>query len=345
MVDARKWQGFLQSAEQASVVCLACGDDYLLETYSSRLIGHLQQQWQDSEVTVIAGEDFTLEQAVMAAGTISFFSSRRIIRIHRLPLSELSDKDLTEFCELLNDTENAVFIITLCVKNERDKKSKRLKQLENAVQMNGCWMTIDAPRAGDIKAIAVRMAEETGAKINDDAAAMLAERTGTDLYLLSGEVAKLAAGAGYGTITAQTVETLAIRTVEADVFKIIDAVTAGDVPHVFGILDRLLYLRSEPIAIVAALMTGFVDMARVQAGARHRVPYSGVWKDLNYTGNEYRMKYVAQRAARFSAGQIREVLEILAELDYSLKSSPLNDAVLLQTALCEICNLVRTAGT
>ena len=345
MIDPGKWRGFLQSAEQASVICLASGDDYLLETYSSRLIGHLQQQWQDSEMTVIAGEDFTLEQAVLAAGTISFFSSRRIIRIHRLPLSVLSDRDLAEFCELLNDTENAVFIITLCVKNERDKKSKRLKQLENAVQLNGCWMMIDAPRAGDLKAIAIRMAEEVGAKMDAEAAAMLTERTGSDLHLLSGEVKKLAAGTNYGVITPQTVEALAVRTVEADVFKMIDAVTAGDISHAFGILDRLLYLRSEPIAIVAALTTGFVDMARVQAGARHHVPYSGVWKDLNYTGNEYRMKYVAQRAACFSAGQIRAALEILAELDHALKSSPLNGAVLLQTALCEICNLTRTGKT
>ncbi len=340
--DERKWQGFLKSAEEASAVCFASADEYLLATHAFRLTQYLQEQWEDSEITRIAGEDFTLEEAVLAAGTISFFATKRIIRIDRLQPASLSDKDMTEFCELLHDTENAVFIITLWCKNQKDRKAKKVKQLEDAVRLTGCWQDLTAPGGGDLKAMAKQMAKTLGAAMDDAAAQELADRTGGDLYLLSNEVAKLAAGAEYGTITQKTVSALATRTVEADVFKMIDAVTAGRPADAFAILDRLLYLRSEPIAIVGALASSFVDMARVQTGGHHKVGYAGVFKDLQYTGNDYRLKRASQNAARFSPQQLRAALELLVELDTALKSSPLDNSVLLQTALSELCGLARS---
>lgn len=340
--DERKWQGFLKSAQEASAVCFASADEYLLATHAFRLTQYLQEQWEDSEITRIAGEDFTLEEAVLAAGTISFFATKRIIRIDRLQPASLSDKDMAEFCELLHDTENAIFIITLWCKNQKDRKTKKVKKLEEAVKLTGCWQDLSAPGGGDLKAMAKSMAKSLGAVLDDAAAQELTERTGGDLYLLSNEIAKLAAGAGYGTITKDTVAVLAARTVEADVFKMIDAVTAGKPAEAFAILDRLLYLRSEPVVIVGALASSFVDMARVQTGGRHKVGYAGVFKDLQYTGSDYRLKRAAQNASRFSARQLRSALEILVELDTSLKSSPLDNAVLLQTALSELCGIARS---
>ena len=342
LMEERKWQGFLKSAVEASAVCFCSADEYLLASHASALTRHLQEQWDDSELTRIAGEDFTLEEAVLAAGTSSFFATKRIIRIDRLQPSAFSDKDMTEFCELLHDTENAIFILTLQCKNQKERKSKKVKQLEDAVKLTGCWQELSAPGGGDLKAVAKQMADSLGASIDAAAAQELIERTGGDLYLLSNEVAKLAAGAGYGKITQETVTALAARTVEADVFKMIDAVTAGRHTEAFLILDRLLYLRSEPIAIVGALASSFVDMARAQTGAAHKVGYAGVFKDLQYTGNDYRMKRALQNAARFSPSQLRQALSILIELDTSLKSSPLDDAVLLQTALSELCSLARS---
>ena len=48
------------------------------------------------------------------------------------------------------------------------------------------------------------------------------------------------------------------------------------------------------------------------------------------------MKKAAESASRLSAKQLRNILEILLELDQALKSSPTDKAVLLQTALARI---------
>ena len=69
--------------------------------------------------------------------------------------------------------------------------------------------------------------------------------------------------------------------------------------------------------------------------------YAAVWKDLCYTGSDYRLKRAAQTAARYTPQQLRAALEILVGLDTALKSSPVDRTVLLQTALSELCGLQR----
>ena len=53
-----------------------------------------------------------MEEIVLAAGTISFFGGRRLVRMPLIRPSAYSDKDLQELCDTLADTENAVFLIT-----------------------------------------------------------------------------------------------------------------------------------------------------------------------------------------------------------------------------------------
>ena len=64
--------------------------------------------------------------------------------------------------------------------------------------------------------------------------------------------------------------------------------------------------------------------------------YSAVFKDFSYKGSDYRLKRSAQTAAHYSLGQLEQCLEILAELDESLKSQPVSAQILLETALCRL---------
>lgn len=334
-------QQLVQLAQNAPAICFASGEEYLLRTAAARLQRSLQAQWEDSEVTLIPGEDFTLEQAVMAAGTISFFAGRRIVRIDRLPVAALDDKTLTEFCALLRDTENAFFILTVLYKSAKDGKTKKIQQLQQALPA-ACFLELKAPTGPALRQLAAGMAETLGATLRPDAAEQLLQAVDGDLQLLENEIAKLAAGASYGVITTDTVAALGLHTVEADVFAMIDAVLDGQPRQAFAILERLLYLRSEPIAIVGAMSSKFVDMARVQTAARHRIGYATVWKEFGYTGkSDYRLKRAGQTAARYSPQALQNALEILVRLDSALKSSPIDQNVLLQTALCELCALPR----
>ena len=130
---------------------------------------------------------------------------------------------------------------------------------------------------------------------------------------------------------------------EADVFEMIRMITAKNATGACKKLQTLLRLQQEPIPITAAMIGSYVDLYRVKLGAAKRKSYSTVFKDFGYKGSDYRLKRSAETASHYTLPQLEACLQILLELDKSLKSQPVSAQTLLETALCRLC-LLYTSG-
>ena len=88
----------------------------------------------DEEATVLDGAAPELEQLIMAAGTISFFGTRRVVVLPELDPAAYSDKDLDALCETLSSLENAVVVLGSVFPLERGKlkTGKRAQKLTAA---------------------------------------------------------------------------------------------------------------------------------------------------------------------------------------------------------------------
>ena len=75
----------------------------------------------DEETTVLDGAAPELEQLIMAAGTISFFGTRRVVVLPELDPAAYGDKDLDALCETLSSLENAVVVLGSVFPLERGK--------------------------------------------------------------------------------------------------------------------------------------------------------------------------------------------------------------------------------
>jgi DNA polymerase-3 subunit delta len=60
----------------------------------------LLAEGEDEETTVLDGAAPEIEQLIMAAGTISFFGTRRVVLLPEVDPAAYSDKDLDELCAL-----------------------------------------------------------------------------------------------------------------------------------------------------------------------------------------------------------------------------------------------------
>ena len=98
----------------------------------------------------------------------------------------------------------------------------------------------------------------------------------------------------------------------------------------------VLRLQQEPIAITAAMIGSYVDLYRVKLGASKRKNYSAVHKDFGYKGSDYRLKRSAETASHYTLKQIENCMQVLLELDQSLKGQPVDAQILLETALCRL---------
>ena len=153
---------------------------------------------------------------------------------------------------------------------------------------------------------------------------------------MENEVDKLCALSGYQTVTAAMVAEMGTVSLEADVFEMIRMITAKNATGACKKLQTLLRLQQEPIAITAAMIGSYVDLYRVKLGAAKRKNYSAVHKDFGYKGSDYRLKRSAETAAHYTLPQLEACLQVLLELDQSLKSQPVAAQTLLETALCRL---------
>ena len=286
------------------------------------------------EVTVLDGAAPDVEQLITAAGTISFFGTKRVV----CPAA-YSEKDLETFADTVADVENAVLVFGSVFEADRTGKAKPGKRAQRVIaqcRKLGWAEELAKPGPTQLRQMMAERAAAQGAELSGPAGAALLERCGEDPYLLENEVDKLAAAAGYRTITPALVAEMGVVSLEADVFEMVRLVTARSTAAACKKLHILLRLGQEPIAITAALIGSYVDLYRVKLGQQHKKSYSAVFKDFGYKGSDYRLKRSAQTAAGYTLPQLKTCLDILLELDKNLKGQPVSPQILLETALCRL---------
>ncbi len=99
-----------QQKTDCPVFYFYAGDQALVRSAAAKVEKALSRD--DPEKTVLEGPTPTVEEIVLAAGTICPFGGRRLVLMPMIRPSAYSDKDLQELCDTLADTENTMFIMT-----------------------------------------------------------------------------------------------------------------------------------------------------------------------------------------------------------------------------------------
>ena len=293
---------------------------------------------EEAETTVLDGPAPDIEQLIMAAGTISFFGTRRVVEMPEVNPASYSDRDLDELCDVLKSAENAVFLLgsTFDLERGKLKLTKRAQKLIDTCKKIGYTEELAQPKPFELKEMIVERARQQGAVLTENAAAALMERCGNDPFLLENETDKLCALSGYTTVTPAMVAQMCAQNLDADVFEMVRMVTAKNSTAACQKLDTLLRLQNDPIQITGALIGSYIDLYRVKLGQGQKKSYSVVFKDFGYKGSDYRLKRSAETASHYTLDQLESCLSILAELDKGLKSSPVENRTLMETALCRL---------
>ena len=329
---------FRQLAEKGCPVYYFYSSERYLVRQAVAQVTRILSADSDEETTILDGAAPEIEQLIMAAGTISFFGTRRVVVLPEVDPGAYGEKDLEELCSTLASLENAVVVLGSVFEQERGKLrlNKRAQKLVNQCKSIGYAEELAKPKPFELKMMMIDRAKEQETTLPDGAAAALLERCGEDPFLLENEVDKLCALSGYQTITASMVAEMGTVSLEADVFEMIRMITAKNATGACKKLQTLLRLQQEPIAITAAMIGSYVDLYRVKLGAAKRKNYGTVFKDFGYKGSDYRLKRSAETASHYTLGQLENCMQVLLELDQSLKSQPVDAQTLLETALCRL---------
>ena len=316
--------GRIQQGDIASVYLLVGEESYLVDQTLLKLKAALSIH-EEVEVMTFDLEEVAVEEVLLEADTIPFFSERKLVIAKNASFLKASEKgkekiehDLKRLEKWLLDPFDmsvTVFIAPYEKLDERKKITKLMKEHTVLVQA-------ESPNEKDLSTWITGQVKTHGKTIRQNAVDQLVSLVGTNMQHLQIEIEKLALYLGdteSGEITEQLVEELVAKTLEQDAFKMLNAFLEGNKKLALEIYHDLLRQKEEPIMLVGLLASNIRTMSNVYYLVKKGYHPQQIAKQLKV--HPYRVKLLVENKKRPSAESLLKALYHLANVDLALKTT------------------------
>lgn len=278
----------------------------------------------------------SLEEAVYA---VSFTGGKVFIKYSFSPsqLSKDEEEKLRSLCAEVN-SEYTVLMLTAASDGFDAGKPEKGKPSAAYKFYSGFCKTVDiaAQTPSELKKWMGRRLSADRVAISPDAAELLLSRCGHDMYILSGELDKLAAYAlskGADTVDCDTVMLVTCPYEEEEGFALANALLDGDRRKALKVLNLCKQRREEAVRVMAQIVRAFCDMLAVAALVAEGSDAPAVAARMKM--HSYRAGLYVSAVRERGADRIAAALERCREADLQLKTTRL-DYIALERFICTI---------
>lgn len=226
-------------------------------------------------------------------------------------------------------------VVVLTVEHEKlDERKKWVKQLKQ----NSHVIQLTPLKHGKLRTWVRENVKQKGADITTEAIETLLLRTGESLQLLDQECEKLVTYAGTGgTVTPDMVETLIPRTLEENVFKLVDCVARMQIDDALAVFYDLIKKREEPLKILALMIRQFRLILLVKALSTRGYTQKQMAGTIGV--HPYAVKIAMDQARRFSEKALQTLLLEAKQTDLAIKTGQKEKTLAVEWYLLRIPHL------
>lgn len=331
------WKEIKQKKLQSIYLLLGREAFLMQETVQLIINAALNDEEKDFNLSIYDMEETSIDTAIEDAETLPFMGEKRVVIIKN-PFFLTSEKKKEKVEHKLDKLEQylnspAPYTILLFVApyeklDERKKITKLLKKQSIVLEMNSLsekdtieWIT--------------EMAEQEVVYFSKEAIDELMVLTAGDLMILNQELKKISTYVGEGgQVSPDIIRLLVPRTLEQNIFELIDNVIHRRSSEALRIFYDLLKNNEEPIKILSLLVNQFRLILQV--------------KELSGTGygqqqiantvkvHPFRVKLALQQAKLFNSDELAKILLELAEADYQMKTGKKDKQLVLELFLLKL---------
>ncbi len=305
-------------------------EDFLLGQALEDLKRAFLGEDEEGETVVKYGEEMNdLSSFLNEAKTPSLLAPRRIMILKeadKIDKKKINWDEFERFCKDPASDVCSVFIIR--DPDMRRKFPKMMKKVATVVKMK-------SPRNLD-RWIDSRLKAD-GYKIDRRASEMLVELLGDNMLRLANELEKLKSACGEDKfITLEDTETTSRSKIHS-IFEFADALALRDVEKAAGVLREMLEDGEEPVAITGTIRW---KLSQLLEGCYMREKGKSDKSIIKQIGvpRYFKDKYFAQ-LEKFDSSSLEEILPRLREADRLLKSSSLDDRLILERFVFRVCEV------
>lgn len=336
----------LPSTRGACLIYVFYGED---DFSSSKAITPLveavgPEDMRDSNITVIDGGRFSVDNFGAAAMVVPFLAERRLVIVRGLLATAETqragrrgrrtkandDSRITGLSKLLPDLPSSTDVIFVDGKIGTDNPILAEIKALGPDLVKQCEYP---PMRRDSISEWIRVhTAAKGTSIEPQAVAELAEILGPDLWALDSAIEKLAIYVGNRSITLADVHGLVTGNRESNVFELVDAIMEKRSTNAFNVNERLLNSGATGPYLLSMITRQVRMVAIAQDLASRKVP-SNEWGQHIGTSSDFVIRKTSEQARRFSDQAVRDLYRLLLETDLAMKTSDTTEEMALTQLL------------
>ncbi|WP_282941434.1 DNA polymerase III subunit delta [Paenibacillus sp. RC67] len=227
-------------------------------------------------------------------------------------------------------TDFSVVVLTVDA-DKLDERKKLVKTLKEA----DCLVSCASLSADDLSHWVKQEADKAGFTFAPGVAEQFILYTGTSLQALSSELEKCALFVGRGgMLTEDALEQLVTRSIEQNIFILIEHIVQLQLEKAFTMLSELIRRKEEPIKIMALIARQFRIMFQVKDLQQQGYSQQQMATQLGL--HPYAVKIASGQSNRFELKQLANILNQLSDLDYQMKSGKIDKVLGLEMFLLKL---------
>lgn len=317
---------------------LIYGDEsYLKQHYVNQLKKKLvKPEVEGFNFHPFAEKNGTMDEILSAGEGLPMMADYTCVLAHDYPLDKMTEADRKLLKEFLADLPESCVLIFWMDNVPVDPKASKWKTIISYFTKYGDSVNLGRRDSRSLCRLLVDGAKKRGCTLHNYTAEYMLVQVGTDMQTLLNELEKLCSFVGQGEITKEIVDRVAVKCLTAKVFDMSKALVRRDYEKAYSILGNLIALKEEPIPILGAISTAYVDMYRVKCAKISGAQAMDVTKHYNYRGKEFRISNASRDCDKMSIEQLRASVDVLAKADVQLKSSALDGRLILEEAMVKL---------
>lgn len=313
----------IEKSDFAKLYFLFGEEKYMVEHYARKLTAKASAEGlRDFNFQKFDGGEAGIDAIAAAVEALPVMAERKCVAVADLDAGALRGSEAKKLDELLgNLPETCVLVIYLLSFDFDERRDKAWKKFLTEAGKAGVTIPFRRLPQVQLEKLVCAGAEKRGCEISRQNAARMLSLCGNDLQNALNELEKLCAYTGSGEISAQTVDAMTVRNLEARVFDLSKAILSCASDRAYTILGQLFQQNEEPVSVLAVLSGAYLDLYRVRASLQSGLSAQEPAKYFDYARKEFRLRNAAYDAKRFSTPMLRQSLDALLEADVALKSA------------------------
>ena len=254
--------------------------------------------------------------------TFSMFDDKKIVIADNANMFSSSTSKDSENIEKYLKNINPSTILILIVHNEkidtRKKITKTITKIGKILEFND--------EVNPEKLIKEKLKDY---KIEDNVIKFLIDRVGTNPLIIKNELKKIILYKDNDRlITKDDILNLTSKTVEVDIFELIDDIIKGKKEDAIEIYHEMLKIKEEPIKIIVMLANQF----RIMYQSKELLIKGYSEKDIAsiLKIHPYRVKLAIQNSRSYNSNTLLKYINDLADIDLNIKKGKLNKDLALE---------------